>query len=47
VFILPNASTFMMYALGVCCVGFAFGGTLALMPASTAVAGVDTRKANL
>lgn len=36
VFILPNATTFAMYALGVCVVGFAFGGTLALMPAFTA-----------
>lgn len=35
-FILPNAKTFGMYALGVCVVGFAFGGTLALMPAFTA-----------
>jgi len=35
-FILPNATTFTMYALGVCLVGFAFGGTLALMPAFTA-----------
>jgi len=36
VFILPNATTFGMYAAGVCAVGFAFGGTLALMPAFTA-----------
>jgi OFA family oxalate/formate antiporter-like MFS transporter len=36
VLILPNATTFAMYALGVCVVGFAFGGTLALMPAFTA-----------
>jgi OFA family oxalate/formate antiporter-like MFS transporter len=36
VFILPNANTFGMYAVGVCAVGFAFGGTLALMPAFTA-----------
>ena len=36
VFVLPNATTFGMYALGVCMVGFAFGGTLALMPAFTA-----------
>jgi len=35
-FILPNATTFATYALGVCLVGFAFGGTLALMPAFTA-----------
>lgn len=36
VFVLPNATTFAMYAVGVCMVGFAFGGTLALMPAFTA-----------
>lgn len=36
IFILPNATTFAMYAVGVCVVGFAFGGTLALMPAFTA-----------
>lgn len=36
VFILPNATTFFLYALGVICVGFAFGGTLAMMPAFTA-----------
>jgi len=36
VFILPNATTFATYALGICVVGFAFGGTLALMPAFTA-----------
>ena len=36
IFVLPNATTFGMYALGVCMVGFAFGGTLALMPAFTA-----------
>ena len=35
-FVLPYANTFGMYALGVCMVGFAFGGTLALMPAFTA-----------
>jgi len=35
-FILPNATSFATYALGVCVVGFAFGGTLALMPAFTA-----------
>ena len=35
-FVLPYATTFGMYALGVCMVGFAFGGTLALMPAFTA-----------
>ncbi|MGH7408995.1 MAG: L-lactate MFS transporter [Candidatus Methylomirabilales bacterium] len=36
VFVLPNATTFATYAVGVCMVGFAFGGTLALMPAFTA-----------
>jgi OFA family oxalate/formate antiporter-like MFS transporter len=36
IFVLPNATSFGMYALGVCMVGFAFGGTLALMPAFTA-----------
>ena len=36
VFVLPNATTFAMYAVGVCMVGFSFGGTLALMPAFTA-----------
>ena len=36
IFILPNATTFGMYVVGVCVVGFAFGGTLALMPAFTA-----------
>ncbi|MGH7412145.1 MAG: L-lactate MFS transporter [Candidatus Methylomirabilales bacterium] len=35
-FVLPNATSFATYALGVCMVGFAFGGTLALMPAFTA-----------
>ena len=35
-FVLPNATSFGMYAVGVCMVGFAFGGTLALMPAFTA-----------
>jgi OFA family oxalate/formate antiporter-like MFS transporter len=35
-FILPNATSFATYAFGVCVVGFAFGGTLALMPAFTA-----------
>ena len=35
-FVLPNATSFSTYALGVCIVGFAFGGTLALMPAFTA-----------
>jgi len=36
VFVLPNATTFAMYVVGLCMVGFAFGGTLALMPAFTA-----------
>jgi len=35
-FILPNATTFGTYVFGLCLVGFAFGGTLALMPAFTA-----------
>ena len=35
-FILPNATTFGTYVVGLCVVGFAFGGTLALMPAFTA-----------
>jgi OFA family oxalate/formate antiporter-like MFS transporter len=34
--VLPNATTFGTYALGVCMVGFGFGGFLALMPAFTA-----------
>jgi MFS transporter, OFA family, oxalate/formate antiporter len=34
--VLPNANSFGMYALGVCMVGFGFGGFLALMPAFTA-----------
>ena len=36
VFVLPNATTFGAYVVGLCLVGFAFGGTLALMPAFTA-----------
>jgi OFA family oxalate/formate antiporter-like MFS transporter len=36
IFVLPNATTFGTYVLGLCLVGFAFGGTLALMPAFTA-----------
>jgi len=36
VFVLPNAATFGAYVFGLCLVGFAFGGTLALMPAFTA-----------
>lgn len=35
-FVLPNATSFGMYAVGVCMVGFGFGGFLALMPAFTA-----------
>ena len=35
-FILPNATSFGTYVVGLCLVGFAFGGTLALMPAFTA-----------
>ena len=34
--VLPNSTTFGMYAVGVCMVGFGFGGFLALMPAFTA-----------
>jgi OFA family oxalate/formate antiporter-like MFS transporter len=34
--ILPNASSFGIYVAGLAFVGFAFGGTLALMPAFTA-----------
>lgn len=36
VLVLPNATSFAMYALGVSMVGFGFGGFLALMPAFTA-----------
>ena len=36
VFVLPTASAFGQYVVGLCMVGFAFGGTLALMPAFTA-----------
>ena len=35
-FVLPSATTFGTYVVGLCMVGFAFGGTLALMPAFTA-----------
>lgn len=34
--VLPNSTSFGMYAVGVCMVGFGFGGFLALMPAFTA-----------
>lgn len=34
--VLPNATTFAMYALGVSLVGFSYGGFLAVMPALTA-----------
>jgi OFA family oxalate/formate antiporter-like MFS transporter len=33
---LPNATTVAIYSVGLCLVGFAFGGTLALMPVFTA-----------
>lgn len=36
VLVLPNATSFPMYALGVSLVGFSYGGFLALMPAITA-----------
>lgn len=35
-FVLPTAASFGQYVVGLCLVGFAFGGTLALMPAFTA-----------
>ncbi len=36
VFVLPYATTFGTYIVGLCLVGFAFGGTMALMPAFAA-----------
>jgi OFA family oxalate/formate antiporter-like MFS transporter len=36
VIVLPNATSFGIYVAGLCLVGFALGGTLALMPAITA-----------
>ena len=36
VFVLPNSNTFMLWLVGVCAVGFAYGGYLALMPSITA-----------
>ncbi|MCM3876930.1 MAG: OFA family MFS transporter [Thermoanaerobaculia bacterium] len=36
VFVLPNSNTFMLWLVGVCSVGFAYGGYLALMPSLTA-----------
>lgn len=36
VFVLPNSSTFLIWLVGVCAVGFAYGGYLALMPSLTA-----------
>ena len=36
VFLLPNSNTFMLWLVGVCAVGFAYGGYLALMPSLTA-----------
>lgn len=34
--VLPNASTYMIYVVGICAVALSFGGYLALMPAITA-----------
>jgi len=36
VFVLPNSDTFILWLVGVCAVGFAYGGYLALMPSLTA-----------
>ena len=36
VFVLPNSDTFMSWLVGLCAVGFAYGGYLALMPSLTA-----------
>jgi len=36
VFVLPNSNTFMLWLVGICAVGFAYGGYLALMPSLTA-----------
>jgi OFA family oxalate/formate antiporter-like MFS transporter len=36
VFVLPNSNTYMLWLVGVCAVGFAYGGYLALMPSLTA-----------
>jgi len=36
VFLLPNSNTFMLWLVGICAVGFAYGGYLALMPSLTA-----------
>jgi OFA family oxalate/formate antiporter-like MFS transporter len=36
VFVLPNSNTFLLWLVGVCAVGFAYGGYLALMPSLTA-----------
>lgn len=36
VFVLPNSNTFTLWLVGVCAVGFAYGGYLALMPSLTA-----------
>jgi OFA family oxalate/formate antiporter-like MFS transporter len=36
VFVLPNSDTFTLWLVGVCAVGFAYGGYLALMPSLTA-----------
>lgn len=36
VFVLPNSDTFMLWLVGVCAVGFAYGGYLSLVPSMTA-----------
>jgi OFA family oxalate/formate antiporter-like MFS transporter len=36
VLILPNSDTFLKWLVGICIVGFAYGGYLALMPSLTA-----------
>ena len=36
VFVLPNSNTFLVWLVGLCAVGFAYGGYLALMPSLTA-----------
>jgi len=36
VFVLPNSNTYVLWLVGVCAVGFAYGGYLALMPSLTA-----------
>jgi OFA family oxalate/formate antiporter-like MFS transporter len=36
VFVLPNSNTYLTWLVGICAVGFAYGGYLALMPSLTA-----------